>query len=114
VARYDALRRELGILPPLPSYCDSGPLIAQIQASAGKPSGLAKALGGFQRRATASVRQTKALLQRHVQDPKVANRAKLADIQKRTDAAIQRGELSAAEGALLDVHMGNFARQHCQ
>ncbi len=109
MARFDSLRRELGILPPLPEYEDVEALTAHIQQWASKPRPLAKAL---QRKVAAITRQNRAALQR-IEDPRVAHRAKLAGIQKRVDDLIKNSKLSAAEGALLDVHMGNYARVHC-
>jgi hypothetical protein len=112
--RYDGLRRELGILPPLPSYYDSGALIANILGSAGKPSGLAKALTGLQKRATAGVRRSNELTRRLTGDLKIAHRAKLASFQKQADDLVRSGTLTGEQGALLDVHLGNYARRHCQ
>jgi hypothetical protein len=111
---YDSILRELGYLPPVPSFFDSGALIARIRSSAGRPSPLAKALSGFEARATKRIRETKALLVRHAEDPKVAHRAKLAEFQRRADDLVRGGNLTAAEGALLDVHLNRYAERNCQ
>jgi hypothetical protein len=112
VARFDSLRREIGLLPPLQKFYDASTLLADIQRS-GRDSPMAKALTGLQKRMTATTQKNRAAIRRQAEDPRVAHRAKLASVQKRFDAEIKAGNLTAHEAAVLEVHLHDYAARNC-
>jgi hypothetical protein len=110
VLNHAAILREMGFLPPLPKYYDSGTLAGRIMKSARGPSPLAKALTGLNgkmAKLTSGMRQTAAV------NDLAARRAKCAELNERATMLAKSGELSAEQGALLDTLLHKFARENC-
>ena len=115
MARFDSLRREIGLLPPLQKFEDIQTVTARVQKWGCQPSPLAKALAGLERQMAKALRQTAKPAVKHVVvNPKAAARAKLAQVQKHTDILIKAGKLTAHEAAVIEVRMHDYARSHCE
>jgi hypothetical protein len=111
VLNYDSILRELGFLPPLPKHHDRGALVERIRSSARGPSPLAKALTGLNAKMgklTSGRRQAVAV------NDLAARRARCAELNEQATMLAKSGELTAEQGAQIDVLLHRYAAEHCE